>query len=261
MSHTTTYTFGDSDLAGRRLRLLADAYARPSRDFLDHGAGGRPDHAVDLGCGPGHSTHLLHRVTGALRTTGLERSPAFLAQARARAEPGIRFVACDVQRPPFPVGDADLLFCRHLLAHVADLHAAVAGWADMVRPGGRLLIQETETLESDDPVLQRYYAAVSAVQAAHGQRIHVGRELDAAIAGGPWFTIDSRVTVVPMPAVAMARLHAMNVRTWREDGAAKLLFSPTDLDGLTAELDTIAGGRRPVEPVQNGLREIVATRA
>jgi hypothetical protein len=56
------YTFGDTSLAARRLALLADVFEPPSRAFLaefTRVAGDQLDLAVDLGCGPGHSTRLV----------------------------------------------------------------------------------------------------------------------------------------------------------------------------------------------------------
>jgi trans-aconitate 2-methyltransferase len=70
------YAFGDSAPAARRLGLLADVFEPPSRAFLaefTRVAGDQVDLAVDLGCGPGHSTRLVASVVGARRTLGLDR--------------------------------------------------------------------------------------------------------------------------------------------------------------------------------------------
>ena len=53
------YTFGDSDLAERRLELLGTTFQDTTRDFLRAQALAEPALAVDLGCGPGHTTVLL----------------------------------------------------------------------------------------------------------------------------------------------------------------------------------------------------------
>ena len=260
MTNTTQYTFGDSDLAAARLRHLADAYEEPTRALLGEVVERRPRHVVDLGSGPGHTTRLLHEVLAPDRTTGLERSPAYLAAARSVAPPGVSFVECDVLRVPLPVADADFVFCRHLLAHVVDLRAAISGWAALGPTGVRLVIQETETMESGDPVLRRYYASVAAMQAAHGQATYVGASIDDAFVGTPWRVVHSDVREVRQPAATMARLHAMNLRTWRRDPAAVALFSSAEMDRLTADLDGIAKGDRVIPPVVNGLREVVADR-
>src|SRR5215471_7801964 len=72
------YTFGDSDLAAERLRLLAEAFAPSSRAFLERLAREPAAVAVDLGCGPGYTTALLASLTGARRTVGLDASARFI---------------------------------------------------------------------------------------------------------------------------------------------------------------------------------------
>src|SRR6266550_6841019 len=68
------YTFGDTDAAAARLDLVAEVFEPPSRRFLTEQARsiGRCRLAVDVGCGPGHSTQLLAELVGADRTIGLD---------------------------------------------------------------------------------------------------------------------------------------------------------------------------------------------
>src|SRR6476469_7552434 len=68
------YTYGDSDLAGDRLELVARLFAPASRAFLLAGASQRPRLALDLGCGPGATTDLV-RASTAAATTAPSRSP------------------------------------------------------------------------------------------------------------------------------------------------------------------------------------------
>src|SRR5438876_392809 len=56
---------------------------------------------LDIGCGPGHTTRLLAEVCGDAHVIGLDRSEAFLAEARRNAGPaGPSFVHADVTIPP-----------------------------------------------------------------------------------------------------------------------------------------------------------------
>lgn len=47
----------------------------------------------------------------------------------------------------------------------------------------------------------------------------------------------------------MARLHAINVRTWRHDAFAAATFDPVEIDAITRELDAIVSGIRETTPV------------
>jgi trans-aconitate 2-methyltransferase len=262
VTNSSTYLFGDTDLASKRLRLLADVYEPAMRDLLARWGPRRPGHAIDLGSGPGHSTRLLHEALQAARTTGIDVSPRFLAEAKRAAPAGVDFVEHDLLRRPFPVEPADVIYCRHLLAHVTDPAATLRGWTALGAPGARLLIQETETIASDDPTLARYYACVMALQDRRGQRIHVGGHLEAAAtSAGGWAIEHSAVQALTLDPRVMATMHAMNLENWRTDSAAQALFDPGDLDDLGARLWAIASGEAAATaPVRNQLRDLVLCR-
>ena len=78
---------------------------------------------------------------------------------------------------PLPVPSADLVFARFLLTHVSDPTKALQGWAPLVRSGGRMIVQETAALMSNEPTLARYYELVADLQRHHGQDFKVGARL------------------------------------------------------------------------------------
>ena len=253
-----TYTFGDDDVAARRLELLAHVYEPPTRALLARWAPPVVDLATDLGCGPGHTTRLLHELTGARRTVGIERSPAYLAMARRYLDdvPGAEVVEHDVTRSPLPVEGADLVFARFLLTHLAHPRQALQVWAEALAPGGRLVVLETARLVSRDPALGRYYELVAELQALHGQALDVGSQLpELAAAAGLRVEHAGRRPVAQRPA-EMAALHVLNLRTWREDPEAAG-FDADELDALDDALAAIARGA-PAEPVEQELGELVA---
>ena len=261
MNSTSKYTFGDSDRAADRLRWLARAYDDASRAFLAERAPVSPAHAVDLGCGPGHTTELLHHAVSARATTGIDASPRYVEMATARATPGIRYVVHDVLRPACPIAPSDLIFVRHLLTHLGDPQIAFRAIAELATPTGVVLVQENEILESEHPVLSRYYECVSSMQAAHGQRTHIGAVLETACRGTPLSVEHSNLRLLGQDAALMARLHRMNLSTWRNEPRAASLFDPAELDALDDGLGRIESGLDSAPPVRNGLRELVLRRA
>lgn len=138
------YAFGDSETAASRLNLLADLFDPASEAFLADQVDRPPRLAVDLGCGPGRSTQLLARVTGAIRTVGLDASESFLAMARQEAPEGMEFLAHDVRCRPWPVAGADLGFARLVLAHLPEPDSVVLGWLAQLAPNGLLALDELE---------------------------------------------------------------------------------------------------------------------
>lgn len=250
------YTFGDGELAAHRLALLAQLYEPGTRALLAGWAPPEVEHAVDLGCGPGHTTRLLHAVSGATRTTGVDRSEQYLRQAEAQAPPGIRFVRADVTASGLPVEPADLVHTRFLLAHLSNPADAIRTWAGLLRPGGRLLLQETARLVSREPALGRYYELVGDLQAHYGQALDVGSRL-AELAGRCGLEVAyATIRESRPPTAAMAALHVLNLRTWRGDGYARAAFDPEELDALDDALSAIAHGA-PAEPIEQGFGELV----
>ena len=80
----TGYAFGDTDDAARRLVLLAETFADSSSPFMRGSVEARPRLAIDLGCGPGYSTHLVADTLNPEHTAGLDNSESFLALAHAQ---------------------------------------------------------------------------------------------------------------------------------------------------------------------------------
>jgi len=252
-----TYTFGDSDLAAERLRLLAEAFAPSSRAFVGR-LGREPVRlAIDLGCGPGYTTALLAAGTGATTTIGLDSSARFLARAWRQAARGVAFGEHDVTRVPFPAPLADLIYGRFVVTHLPGPGAAIAGWARALVSRGRLALEEVDTMTSDDPALVRYYQLVEAMQAARGQSTYVGREL-AALAPAESFVVERADTVpVTLPAPVAARLHALNFRTWRQTPFIVANVAAAELDRLGDALEDLASGARPAAPVRWKMAQVI----
>lgn len=153
----TVYTYGEGDLAADRLALLAELSERASRSFLSEAVGFRPRLALDLGSGLGHSTHLIAEVLEPDQVVGVERSANFLSKAQASAQEGISFVEHDVTQMPLPHGgEADLIYTRMLLFHLTNPEGAVTDWLAQLAPGGLLLLEEVEQIETEHPVFRAY---------------------------------------------------------------------------------------------------------
>jgi SAM-dependent methyltransferase len=254
------YTFGDGDRASARLRRLAELYEVETRELLRRGGIQGARLAVDLGCGPGWTTRLLADELHPAQVVGLDASERYLAEARQRHGETCRFEQHDVTGAPFPVSAPDLLFCRFLLTHLRELPAVLATWASVAAPGARLLVHETERLESEHPALRTYYQRVGELQAHYGQVLNVGELLDRSFAGTPWKVVESRRVRVDKPAASMAELHLENIRTWRTDPFAQSAFDPAELDVLERDLEQIARGEVDAGLVRNPARQLVAVR-
>jgi hypothetical protein len=123
--------------------------------------------------------------------------------------------------------------------HVIDLDRALEAFAAVdprkakvveLRFFGGLSVEETADMVSDHPAFLRYYQLVAELQAAYGQRLWVGAALAGPFPG--WTTELSLLSPLSLPATRMARLHALNLATWRQDPYARAAFASDELDHL-----------------------------
>jgi ubiquinone/menaquinone biosynthesis C-methylase UbiE len=248
------YVFGDTEVAARRLDLVAEAWASPSATFLREDVRNRPRLALDLGCGPGHTTRLVASSTGATRTIGLDSSETFIARASADAPEGVTFLRHDVMDLPFPTGRANLLYARFVLSHVPRPDRVVRAWMSQLELGGVLALDEVEWIRTEDPALRRYLTLLSAVLEARGSSLAAGPIADKFDGGPSGRKRTSVVRTHPVPTALAAELFALNFATWRDEPFVRDNQSADHLDQLEAELRELARGNSRA-PITWGMRQ------
>jgi trans-aconitate 2-methyltransferase len=106
-------------------------------ELVQPAPGGR---AVDLGCGTGELTRVLHERLGAAETLGIDSSPAMLERAAQFAGGGLRFELADIAtftaERPF-----DVVFSNAALQWLPDHESLIPRVAELVAPGGQLAFQ------------------------------------------------------------------------------------------------------------------------
>jgi len=101
--------------------------------------------ALDAGCGTGFLSFEL--AARGHRVTGVDFAPAMIAEARRKAaERGlsVRFEEGDAEQLPFPAASLDLVISRHVLWTLPHPEAAIDEWKRVLRPGGRLVIVDSQ---------------------------------------------------------------------------------------------------------------------
>jgi len=117
-----------------------DERSQPFFDLLDLVTpipGGR---AIDLGCGTGELTRLMHERVGARTTVGLDNSETMLARAGEHAVPGLRFKLGTILRFA-PRTKYDLIFSNAALQWVPGHDHLLARLAASLAPAGQLAVQ------------------------------------------------------------------------------------------------------------------------
>jgi arsenite methyltransferase len=123
------------DIRRRRLLVHAALNARPGERILD------------AGCGPGFfAAELLDRVGERGFVIGVDASPQMLAAAAGRCADFENVALREGQLTALPVDDAsvDAALCVQVLEYVPDATAALAELRRAVRPGGRVVVWDTD---------------------------------------------------------------------------------------------------------------------
>ncbi|AEV87709.1 methyltransferase [Actinoplanes sp. SE50] len=125
---------------------------------------------LDAGSGSGEVARSLAAETGPRgEVIALDYSAAITAAAIARHDGGnVRYVTGDVGALELPDDCVDGVWCERVLQHVADPDAAVAELRRVTRPGGRLVLIDTDWDSlAFDGMPARLWAELSAYAARH----------------------------------------------------------------------------------------------
>nr|WP_239028155.1 methyltransferase domain-containing protein [Pseudonocardia acidicola] len=189
-------TYTTPDIVGQREHTLA---------ALDLAPGER---VLDVGTGPGQLlAAIADRVGPDGLAHGVDPSPAMAAMARQRCadRPGVTVTDGGVDGPgSLPDGPFDVVVSTQVLEYVADIPAALAEIHRVLRPGGRVLLLDTDW---DSVVWQvrdrERHARVLTAWEAHLVDPRLPRTLGPALRAAGFDAV--RVDVVPLLNTAYAR--------------------------------------------------------
>lgn len=117
-----------------------DERSAPVFDLMAMVQGDRRDRAVDLGCGTGEWTQVLHQKISAGETLGLDSSGAMLEKAQAFAGRGVHFAQRRIEDFHEP-GQWDLIFSNAALQWCGDHPQLLRRFHDSLKPSGQMAIQ------------------------------------------------------------------------------------------------------------------------
>ncbi len=133
---------------------------------------------LDVGCGPGTDTLRLARLVGGTgRVIGVDYDPEMLAEANRRAaaaglEDRVQHLLADAADLPFEENSFNAARSERLFQHLANPAAALAEMVRVTRPGGWIVVLETDystlSIESEETDLERRLARLAAEQVRSG---------------------------------------------------------------------------------------------
>jgi len=146
---TTTTTTVQQNFGAAASDYVTSSYHANGPDLAALVAAARlagTERVLDCGTGAGH-TALAMAAAGAAEVVGIdltaEMVDAATALARTRGLANVRFERADAAALPFPDRSFDIVTNRQSCHHYADLAAAVAETARVLRPGGAFLLVDS----------------------------------------------------------------------------------------------------------------------
>lgn len=251
------YLFKDSERAARRLEILADVFAPASRAFLQDAVKTSPQLLVDLGCGPGYTTRLLAETTHCVRAVGIDSSENFIELARQAALPHTTFLQHDVTQVPFPIAKGDLLYCRMLLTHLRDPYTVVERWGTQLQPGGLLLLEEVESIQSENQLFSAYLAIVAATLKHQANMLYIGSSLDKQAVGAGLARRLSRVYKLPVTTRQAASMFYPNIQTWKANPFVRQNYDEGMIEQMERDLHALTQAPPRSGEIEWSMRQIV----
>lgn len=98
---------------------------------------------LDIGCGTGSLSVVMAELGHIV--TGIDLSPAMITKAQAKAGAlgyALDFQVMDAAAPQLPPQAFHAIVCRHLLWALPEPAGVLARWAELLKPGGRMVIIE-----------------------------------------------------------------------------------------------------------------------
>lgn len=253
----TRYTFGTTSEAASRLEEIAEFFNPLAAALVMQYPPASAGVAVDIGCGPGFTTDMLHHATGCPNVYGLDNSDDFLSQARQRF-PHCAFMKHDVTELPFPV-TADVLYVRFVLSHLRGVVELVNGWATQLTPGGVLMVEEVEAVETEVAVFRTYLSMNETIVASRDACLFVGRELAHGVYDADVLLNDC--AIFPVPNSRAASWFLPNTTTiWKTHECVLERLNPAEAQEISRELSSIADSNDVDSDITWKMRRIVLKR-
>jgi SAM-dependent methyltransferase len=140
---TPGYSIAGGHVGRDRLRVLSGVLAPTSAALFDRLHISRTARCLDAGCGGGDVTTLLAERVPDGHVTGVDIDPVKIALAAAAAPGNVSYRAEDLATTVGRQEQFDMVYARFVLCHLPSAPHWVQALAQLVAPGGMLVVEDT----------------------------------------------------------------------------------------------------------------------
>ncbi|MBL8762881.1 MAG: methyltransferase domain-containing protein [Phycisphaerae bacterium] len=174
-NESSEYVLGTGSDELARLGLQHQLWSAAAHELWERASVAQGSHVLDIGCGPGHAAMDLAQIVGETGLViGIDESARFLKalhdEAASRKLQNVQRVLGDVQDIarvlPDYAASIDVAYARWVFCFLSRPEDVVAGVARLLKPGGRLAIQDYFNYEFSmalAPRRESFHKVVSAV--------------------------------------------------------------------------------------------------
>ncbi|MFD7612651.1 class I SAM-dependent methyltransferase [Streptomyces sp. NPDC059828] len=215
----------DQEGEGARIDFGALAYDDITMTRLRALGVGPGWHCLDVGAGTGTVSRRLLDEAGVASVLAVDRDLRFLTR-----RPGLDVLEADVTAPDFDPGRFRLVHARFVLMHLPERDRVITALAELVAPGGVLVLSDAVDLTSDRTPGTPYTAVMRALW--QGLRDTIGTDVSWVpsyphlLRGAGLVSVAAEIHVPPLlPGSPISRFWA---DTWQRSRAAMLATGLVD---------------------------------
>lgn len=190
---------------------------------------------LDVGAGTGTVSRRLLEEAGVASVLAVDRDVRFLGE---RGVPGLEVLEADITDPDFDPGRFRLVHARFVLMHLPEHERLIAKLAELVEPGGVLVLGDAVDTTSDRAPVTPYTVAMRAMwlglEAVIGTDVSWVVSYPGLLRGAGLASVAAEIHVPPLlPGSPISRFWA---DTWKRSRQAMLATGQIDDAGMDAAL-------------------------
>lgn len=257
------YIFANDQTGAERLLHLHELFSESTGMFLRDCGKKDLSLVLDLGCGPGFTTRAIADILAPQTLIGLDNSKYFIEKARefSKDYPAVSYREHNIMEIPFPTEKADLIFLRFVLTHMDKFMECLNKWSSQLKENGLILLEETESVQTDVPVFRKYLEIADRILESNGNRLYIGDLLDSTEYSPFLEKKTSRLSHVPATVSQAAKIFQYNILGWRKQKFIQENYSVEEFDDLEKKMRSFIKSTDETIRIEWSIRQMVLQKA